>query len=261
MKRGGHIIFGKEGVEVQGKDGQYARKHNGQLHLEEGKQPARAKVARGILQLLVDGIERRLNHAQGEWQFDHRIGHDDEETHVLAHVQVGVEDIPHILGVEERAVGIADQNGGQKPGKQQAVFQHGGPLFAAVFEDVVDRHHHNHAGQRRRDGRKHEAQPDTAYRVRIGEQTGDGVGPRLELAAVGHELIILRPKEVDQREIAQAERLGADGGIVLESEKDDHHHGRHVDDEQHVGVDVCKHIGHGVGDLLLDQLGLGLAHA
>ena len=63
-----------------------------------------------------------------------------------------------------------------------------------VLEDVVDRHHHNHAGQRRRDGRKHEAQPDTAYRVRIGEQTGDGVGPRLELAAVGHELIILLPQ-------------------------------------------------------------------
>ena len=119
-------------------------------------------------------------------------------------------------------------------------------LFAAIFENVVDRHHHDDARQRRRQGREHKAQPDAAHGVGIGEQAGDSVRPRFELAAVGHELIILRPKEVDQREITETEGFGADGRIVLESEQDDHHHGRHIDDEQHVGVDVRQHVGHGV---------------
>ena len=261
MERGGHVVFRKQGVEVQGEYRQHAWQHNGQLYLEEGVQSACPKVARRVLQLLIYGVERRLDHAQCEWQLHHCIGHDDEETHIFAHVEVGIEYIPYLLGVEERAIGVADQNSGQQPREQQAVFQHSGPLLAAILKDVIDRHHHDDARQCRRQGRKHKAQPDAPHGVGIGKQTGNGVWPRFELAAVGHELVILRSKEVDQSEIAQAKRLGADGGVILEGEKDNHYHRRHIDDEQHVGVDVRKHIGHGVGNLLLDQLGLGFAHA
>ena len=120
-----------------------------------------------------------LNHAQGEWQFDHRIGHDDEETHVLAHVQVGVEDIPHILGVEERAVGNIRMVGksqwtaGCIPARWTA--------FCRVFEDVVDPPPPRITQASAAARPKARSSADTAYRVRIGEQTGDGVGPRLEL--------------------------------------------------------------------------------
>ena len=58
--------------------------------------------------------------------------------------------------------------------------------------------------------------------------------------------------------MAQVQLLHADGAVGLEGENDNHDHRGHVDDEEHIGVDVGQYIGHRVCDLLLLQLGLGL---
>ena len=259
LEGSGHVILRKQGIEVQGKDGQHTGQHNGQLHLQEGDQTAGTQVPCRIFQLLINGVEGSLDHSQGEGQLHHRVGHDNQEADILLHVQVVIEYIPYAVGVEVGAVGIADQDGRQQPGEQHAVFHGHSPLLALVLEDVVDSNHHNDAGQCRRNGGHDEAEPDAANRSVITEQAGDTALPNLHLATVGQEFIILLTEEVDQRELIEGQGLGTNGRIVLEGEEDNHHHGGHVDDEKHVGINMCQHIGHGIGNLLLHQLGLGFA--
>ena len=56
-----------------------------------------------------------------------------------------------------------------------------------------------------------------------------------------------------------AQRFRADRRVILEREEHDHDDRRHVNDEQHVRVNMREHIRRGVGDFLLDQLRLRLA--
>ena len=259
MERRRHVVFGEQRIEVQREHRQHTRQNNRQLHPQECHQTARAKVARRILQFLVNGVERRLDHAQGKRQLDHRIRHHNQESHVLAHVQVVVENIPHAVSVEVSAVGVANQDGRQQPREEQAVFQHRAALLALVLEDVVDRNDDDNTRQRRRNRGEDEAQPDAADGIRIGEQTRNRARSRFQLAAVGQELIVLLTEEVNQRELIHRERFGANCRVVLERKENNHHHWGHVDDEQDVGVDMCQHVRNRVANLLLDQLRLRFA--
>lgn len=54
------------------------------------------------------------------------------------------------------------------------------------------------------------------------------------------------------------QRLHLDGAVRSEREDDDHDHRSHIDDKQHIGVNMRQYVGKGIVDLLLDQLGLGL---
>ena len=258
MEGGGHVVFGEQRVEVQREHRQHAGQHDGQLDLQERDQRTGPQVPGGVLQLAVDGVEGCLHHAQREGQLDHRVGHHDQEAHILTIVEVLAQHVPH-LAVEEGAEGIADQDRGQQPGEQQAGLHHDGALFVLVLEDVVDGHHHDDAGQRRRQGRQHEAEPYAAHGVCIGEHAGDDALADALLAPGGGVAVILGAEEVDQRPVGHVQRLGPHRRPVLEGEQHDHHHGGHVDDEQHIGVDMSQYPGHGALDPLLDQLGLGLA--
>ena len=63
VEGGGHVILGKERVEVQCEHRQDAGQYDGQLYLHEGPEAAGTKVAGGVLQLLVDSVEGRLDHS------------------------------------------------------------------------------------------------------------------------------------------------------------------------------------------------------
>lgn len=56
--------------------------------------------------------------------------------------------IPHVLTVEVHPVGVADQDGGQQPGEQQAVLQNRAGLLLPVLKNVIAGRHDDDAGQR-----------------------------------------------------------------------------------------------------------------
>ena len=77
-------------------------------------------------------------------------------------VEILVPDIPNIIAVEVGPIGVADQDGGQQPGKQQRIFQDNAGLFVALLENVVAGYHHHNTGQRSSKCGKDEAELDAA---------------------------------------------------------------------------------------------------
>ena len=70
-----------------------------------GNKPAGAKIARGVLKLLVDGIKRRLDHSEGKGQLDHCVGHYDQQPHVLR-IEVCVSFDQRVPGKAQRQPGV-----------------------------------------------------------------------------------------------------------------------------------------------------------
>ena len=179
---------------------------------------------------------------------------------MLPVVEIATPHIPHVLAVEVDAVGVADEDGGQQPGEEEGVLQHCARLLIAVFEDVAACRHHDHAGQGGSNGGEHKAELDAPQGGLVGEEAGDGALAGLVGAPVGEVLVVLGAEEVHQGPVGEIQLLHADGPVGLEGKDDNHHHRDHVDDEEHIGVDVGQDVGDRVGDLLLLQPGLGLGN-
>ena len=257
---GGHVILRKQGVEVQGKDRQDAGEDDGQLHLQEGPHRAGAQVPGGLFQLFVNGVEAGLDHPQGEGQLGDGVGHDDEQPHILGVVEVFAADVKDAFGIEEGPVGIADQDGGQQPGEEQGVFQGLAACLFSVLEYVVAGHHHDDAGQGCGDDGHDKAELDAAQGRFVGKQARNGVFAQFVGAPIGEILIVPGAEEVQHGPGGQIQSLHPDGLVGLEGEQDDHDHRGHVDDEEHIGVDVGQDVAGLAIDLLLYKLGLGLGH-
>ena len=110
------------------------------------------------------------------------------------------------------------------------------------------------------DGGEYKAEFDAAQGGLVGKEAGDGALPGLVGAPVGEVLVVLRTEEIDQRPLGEIQLLHPDSAIGLEGEDDNHHHGDHVDDEEHIGVDMGQDVGGRVRNLLLLEFGFGFGN-
>ena len=128
------------------------------------------------------------------------------------------------------------------------------------LEHIVTGYHNYHTGQRSCQGRKDKAEFDAAKRRFICKHPGNWTDSCFIFSASCQVFIVLLTEIVDQRPLAQIQLFQADSAISLERKNHNHHNRCHVDDEKHIGINMCHHIPDRVVDLLFLQFCLCLGH-